>query len=474
MGGSAGDAVWWDAVEQAAAIRRGSVTAAGLVDEYLERIDRLDPVLRAYVSVDADRAIADAREADAAVQRGDVDSLPRFHGVTISVKDVIDVGGLPTTNSCRALADHVAPEDAPLVSRMRNAGFIVLGKTNVPEFCTSFTSSELNGVCRNPWDTDRTPSGSSGGAGAALAAGLCAIAHGTDGAGSVRGPAAFCGLVGTKPTRGLVSFGPERGNPYYQTSVDGILSRSVRDAATTLDVYTGWFEDGEWWPGRPSASLSACWNRDPGTLRVAVTSTPPFGVVDEQCASATVAVARVLESLGHEVEERTPAWDAMLAASMGPMTVPGPAGFVGLDQLDQVEPRNRPVLERAATSTLVEHWRWVEQCRAAAEDFLRFWDDVDVLVSPTLGIIPPSVDWAPWDQSPEEHMATFMTLPNFAQPFNLSGQPALSLPLAWSEEGLPIGIQLAGRRFEEATLLQLAAQLEEAIPWADRHPDFAR
>jgi amidase len=152
------------------------------------------------------------------------------------------------------------------------------------------------------------------------------------------------------------------------------------------------------------------------------------------------------------------------------MNVPGPAALVGLDQLDQLEPRNRPLVERGAATTLVEHAQWVELCRAASRDFAAFWDDFDVLVSPTLGLLPPSVDWARWYQTPEEHMATFMTLPNFAQPFNVSGQPALSLPLAWSADGLPIGVQLAGRHFGEATLLQLAAQLERALPWSDRHP----
>jgi Asp-tRNA(Asn)/Glu-tRNA(Gln) amidotransferase A subunit family amidase len=152
------------------------------------------------------------------------------------------------------------------------------------------------------------------------------------------------------------------------------------------------------------------------------------------------------------------------------MDVAGPAGLVGLDQLDLVEPRNRALVERGAAATLVEHARWVEQCRDAAREFLEFWSDVDVLVSPTLGMLPPSVDWAPWDQTPDEHLATFMTLANFAQPFNLSGQPALSLPVAWSASGLPIGVQCAGRPFEEATLFRLAAQLETAMPWADRRP----
>jgi amidase len=461
--------IWADASAQAALIRAGDVGAAEILAEYLDRIDRYDPQLRSFVAVDRERATADARRADELVRSGAGD-LPPFLGVTISIKDVIDIAGLATTHSSRALVDNVPAVDGPLPARLRRAGFILLGKTNVPEFCTSMTTSELNGICRNPWDLERTPSGSSGGAGAALAAGLCAVAHGTDGAGSVRSPASFCGLVGTKPTRGLVGFGPDAGNAYYGTSVDGVLSHSVRDAAAMLDVFAGWHEPDGWWPGRPATSLGAVAGADPGPLRIAVTTSFLIGEVDDECAAAAQSTGKVLEQLGHHVVEATPRWEVILAAAAGPMDVPGPAGLVGLDQLDQVEPRNRPLIERGAVATLVEHARWVEQCRAATREFLEFWTDVDVLVSPTMGMLPPSVDWAPWDQTPDDHMATFMTLANFAQPANLSGQPALSLPLAWSASGLPIGVQCTGRPFEEATLFQLAHQLETAMPWADRHP----
>jgi amidase len=462
--------VWTDALGQAEAIRNGSASASECVRAYLDRIERLDRHLRAYVALDTERAIEAAREADAQVQQDGPDSLPPFHGVTISVKDVVDVAGLATTQSCKALVSNVAAADGPLVRRLRAAGFIVLGKTNVPEFCTSMTSSELNGICRNPWDPERTPGGSSGGAAAALAAGLCAIAHGTDGAGSVRVPAAFCGLVGMKPTRGLVSFGPELDNPYYGSSVDGTLSRSVRDAAAMLDVLAGAYDPQVPGARRPSQRWSEAWQADPEPLRVAVTTTAPFGEVDGECAQATIAVAEALESLGHHVETGTPDWGAILVAATGPMTVPGAAGLVGLDQVEALEPRNRPILARLAALTVVDHARWVEQTRAAALEFLRFWDDVDVLVSPTAGMLPPAVDWAPWDQTPEEHVATFSTFPNFAHPFNLSGQPALSLPLAWSAAGLPLGVQLAARRFDETTLLRVARQLEQALPWAGRRP----
>lgn len=462
------EAIWTDAVGQAEAIRTAEVAATELVDAYLERIERIDPILRAFVSLDAERARAEARAVDDAVARRDVSRLGPFSGVTITIKDVLDVTGLPTTHSCKVLADNIAIEDSPQVARLRDAGFIVLGKTNVPEFCTSMTSSELNGTCRNPWDLDRTPAGSSGGAAAALAAGLCAVAHGTDGAGSVRVPAAYCGLVGTKPTRGRIAFGPELGHAYYGTSVDGILSRSVRDAATALDVLEGWHD------GRPALSRpfeafgdGLC---EPKPLRIAVTTESPFGEVHDEPAQAARATADLLESLGHHVTERTPHWSIILEAAFGPMSAPGPGLLVAAEDVDRVEPRNRWLVEASHRLTVVEHARYAELVRARSREFLQFWDDVDVLVSPTAGMLPPSVDWAPWNQSREDHMATFATFANFAHPFNLSGQPALSLPLAWSAGGLPIGVQLAGRRNEEATLFNLAFQLERVAPWADRRP----
>ena len=265
MDGTGGRAsIWDDAVAQSAAIRRGDVSATELLEEYLARIERHDEALRAYVSVDIDGARRAAHTADTLTAQVRPEDLPPFHGVTLSVKDVVDVAGLPTTHSSKVLADSVAIVDGPVVSRFRDAGFVIVGKTNVPEFCTSMTSSELNGTARNPWDPERTPGGSSGGAAASVAAGLCAVAHGTDGAGSVRSPASFCGLVGVKPTRGLVNFGPEVGNPYYGTTVDGVLTRSVRDAASLLDVLLGPRDPATAWSPRPAERYAALALRAPG------------------------------------------------------------------------------------------------------------------------------------------------------------------------------------------------------------------
>jgi amidase len=449
-----------DATAQAAALREGRVSAVELTTAVLDRIAEIDDVLRSYVTVDREGALTQARAADERLRAGG-DDLPPFLGVTLSIKDCIDVAGLPTTHSSRVLADHIAAADAPIVRRFRAAGFVIVGKTNLPEFCTTMTSSDLNGICRNPWDLDRTPGGSSGGAAAALAAGLCAASHGTDGAGSVRGPAGFCGLVGVKPSRGLINFGTEEGPAYFGTTENGVLTRTVRDAEALLDVMTGS-------PDGPAVPVQ---NGGPvGPLRIAVTTTPPMATIEPECGEAAERVGAVLSSLGHHVEAATPDWNAILAAALGPMQVPGAAALVDPSEFHLVEPRNRPMIEGLARLTVVEHARWVEQVRAAARTFLQFWDKYDVLVSPTAGVVPPKVTWAPWDQSPADHMMTFAGFPSFAQPFNLSGQPAISLPLTWSETGLPIGIHLAGRPRDEATLLRLSYQLETALPWRDRTP----
>jgi amidase len=458
-----------DAVGQGEALRDGDVSARELVSAYLARIDRLDGSLRSYVTLDAERALAAAAAADDDHARGIKPASP-VHGVTVSIKDVEDVAGIPTTHSCEALVDNMPGGDGPVAARIRAAGLVILGKTNLPEFCTDVTTSKINGVCRNPWDLQRTAGGSSGGAAAALAAALCAVAHGTDGAGSVRVPAAWCGLVGLKPSRGLVSFGPEEGPAYYGTTGPGVLSRSVRDAAAFLDVLA---PEGPWTPHRERSFADEV-TRPPERLRIGISTTPPMGTVDEECAAAAVSVGEVLEALGHHVDTVEPAWDVILQAAMLPMQVPGPAALVSTSDFDRVEPRNRPLVERLASLTLLDHHRLIESARSAGRRFRELWESVDLLLTPTAGMMPPDADWANWDDDPSTHLGRFASFANFAQPFNLSGQPAVSLPMGWASNGLPIGVQLAGRPLEEATLLQVAAQLERAVPWSDRIAAAAR
>lgn len=256
--------------------------------------------------------------------------------------------------------------------------------------------------------------GSSGGAAASVAGGLCAIAHGTDGAGSVRVPAAYCGLVGLKPTRGRVSFGPELGNAYYGSSVDGLLTRSVRDDAAVLDVLA-----------RPTEPFADGLDAAVADLRIGVCVEAPYGRVDDVCADAATSVGELPAPWGHRVVAAMPAWPLILEAAGGPMTAPGPAALVPLDRIDEVEPRSRPLVEARHQLTVADHARWVDLVRPRALEFMSLWDDIDVLVTPSAPILPPPVDFVSWDLPRDDHSARFLEhpLPSFAQPFNLTGQP---------------------------------------------------
>src|SRR5207249_2963740 len=281
------------------------VSPVELTRLYLDRIERLDPQLNAYVTVDGERALAAAREPAAGA----------FGGVPIPIKDLNETAGLRTTFSCKAFADNVPDFDAAVVRRIRGAGFVILGKTNTPEFGTiAMTESELNGDCRNPWDTTRTPGGSSGGAAAALAAGLCPVAHGSDGGGSIRIPSSCCGLFGLKPSRGRVSPAPY-GSGSLGLGTSGPIARTVRDASALLDVMAG-YEPGDFFfappPERPFLAEAG---EAPGRLRIAITTEPPtFVPVDGTCAAAAHSAAQLLAELGHDVVEATPPWqtDEML------------------------------------------------------------------------------------------------------------------------------------------------------------------
>lgn len=396
-----------------------------------------------------------------------------FHGVPIAIKDLNDVAGMPTTYSCKAYAQNVAAHDAAVTRRIRDAGFVVVGKTNAPEFGTiAQTESELNGACLNPWDTSRTPGGSSGGAAAAVAGGLLPIAHGTDGGGSIRIPASCCGLVGIKPSRGRVSPAPfASGSLGLGTS--GPLARSVRDAAALLDVMAG-YEPGDQYaapaPERPYAQEAG---RDAGRLRIAVTSTPPSDVpVDPECVIALRSACELLSDLGHDVVEAAPAWQTpeMILAFVRVWQV-GPA-TAGVEDLSLLEPINRALAEQARATPSPEYGAAINQLQLIARRVVPFWNDFDVLVTPTLAMLPVPIGWT-WEETDGDPFAAFARQTLFT-PFtplvNVTGQPAASLPLHWSESGLPVGVQLIGRPFDEATLIRLAAQLEQARPWAERFP----
>jgi amidase len=452
------------ATEQAELVRRREVSAAELAALYLDRIARLDPELNAFVTVRAEEALADARTADASP--GDAP----FHGVPIAVKDLTATKGIRTTYSSRAYADHVPDFDTAVVRRLRDAGFVILGKTNTPEFgTTAFTESELNGATRNPWSPERTPGGSSGGAAAALAAGLLPVAHGSDGGGSIRIPASCCGLFGLKPSRGRVSAAPFGSLEGLSTAAP--LARSVRDAAALLDVMAGYEPGDPWWAPPPERPFVEEVGAPPGRLRVAVTAAPPVEApVDPECLDALTVAAELLAGLGHDVTERVPPWeDADLSLAFIAVWQVGPA-LQPVEDLTLLTPLNRELVESARSTSAAEYGRTVARLQAYARRVVGFWHDHDVVLTPTLALTPVSIGW---QETPEGAVAQLLRNTLFT-PFtavaNLTGLPAMSLPLHWTEDGLPVGVQAVGPPAGDALLLRLASQVEAARPWAQRRP----
>ena len=449
------------AVEQARLVRSGEVTSAELVQLSLDRIARLDPTLNAFVTVCADEALAAAASIDSTP--GDAP----FRGVPIGVKDLTATAGIRTTYSSRAYAEYVPDFDTAVVRRIREAGFVIVGKTNTPEFGTvAFTESDLNGATRNPWSTDLTPGGSSGGAAAAVSAGLVPLAHATDGGGSIRIPASCCGLFGLKPSRGRVSSAPFGSLEGLSTA--GPMARTVEDAAAFLDVLSGYEPGDPWWAPPPERPFAVTTRDAPRRLRIAVTTTPPIDTpVDPECVRAALAAAEVLTELGHDVREETPPWDEPSLFDLF-ITVwqVGP----GLHPVDEsgLTPLNRGLVESARETSALEYARAVAQLQALSRRIVSFWADVDIVLTPTLALPPVPIGWQDAVQGSIEQLMRNTEFTPFTAIANLTGQPAMSLPLHWSDDGLPIGVQAIGPPAEDALLLQLAAQIEAARPWADR------
>jgi len=451
------------AVEQARLVRSGEITSTELVTHHLERIERLDPVLNAFVTVSADDALAAARAVDATPGEAP------FRGVPIGVKDLAATAGIRTTYSSRAFADHVPTFDTAVVRRLRDAGFVIVGKTNTPEFGTvAFTESELNGATRNPWNTELTPGGSSGGAAAALAAGLVPAAHATDGGGSIRIPASCCGLFGLKPSRGRVSSAPF--GSLEGLSSAGPLTRTVEDAAHLLDVLAGYETGDPWWAPPPARPFSETFDGAPGRLRVGVSSAPPIDVpVDQECLAALAGAADLLAELGHDVRDASPPWyEPDLFHTFIAVWQVGPA-LHGVDE-KLMTPLNRGLVESARASTAIDYGRAVGWLQALSRRIVALWDELDVLLTPTLALTPVPIGWQESADGAIEQLLRNTEFTPFTAVANLTGLPAMSVPLHWSDEDIPIGVQAIGPPAGEELLLRLAAQLEAARPWAHRRP----
>jgi amidase len=472
---SATDLMLKPVTELASLVRGGEILAREVVSAALRRIDDLDGPLNAFVEVDADRALAAAD----AIEPGD--ERP-FAGVPIAIKANVPVEGLCMNFGSRFLAGHKPDHNAYLVRRLREAGFVVVGVTNLPEFgLLPTTEPRHSGATRNPWDTERTPGGSSGGSAAAVAGGMIPVAHGNDGGGSIRIPAACCGLVGLKPSRGRVSRGPDLGDSFL--SCDGVLTRTVAETAHLLDVIGGYEVGDATWAPRPSEPYSASVRRDPGRLRVAMTAANPLGVdVDPECVRGMHVAGELLASLGHEVEHAAPALpggdvEDLFIRAFGPAVSLG----IGYGELlagrppedDEIEPLSRAILELSQRMTSVGYLASVAQLQAIARGLVAFFAEYDLLLTPALAERPPAIgDCTGYGEDPMADLHRSALFTPFTALFNVTGQPAISVPLGFGDDGLPTAAQLVAKPLGEDTLLQVAAQMEAALGRPAQIPDL--
>jgi Asp-tRNA(Asn)/Glu-tRNA(Gln) amidotransferase A subunit family amidase len=456
-----------DAVGLAVLAARGEVSPAELLDAAVERMAQVNPQINAVTLDLADRArAAPARPGP-------------LSGVPFLLKDLgAALAGTPTTSGSRVFRDAKATSDSALTRAYLDAGLNVFGKTNTPEFgLWPFTESELLGVCRNPWDLSRTPGGSSGGAAAAVAAGIVPAAHASDGGGSIRTPASCCGLFGMKPSRGRVSSAP-LGEGWAGASVQHAVTRSVRDSAALLDIACRPQPGDPYFlapPERPFAEEAA---REPGRLRIGFTDKAlQAAALDPECAAAVHDAARLCESLGHDVMEvKVPGDFAAMQAAAGLAIAASVAATLDAE----AERRGRPIadgeIEAATLATYRRgreiagpaYVRAVQTLHAFGRAVAALFSDIDVLLTSTLGEPAIPIGWVLEDRE-QIAQRLFHFMPN-TQGFNNTGQPAMTVPLAWSRAGLPIGLQFVAPMGDEATLFRLAGQLEQARPWFDRIP----
>jgi amidase len=450
-----------DALALAARVRAGEVSARELTEDAIQRIEATNPQFNFLVTDSFEQALS-ATPADGP-----------FAGVPMLVKDLTETAGIRTTFSSRAFADYVPANDSATVRRIKEAGFVILGKSNTPEFgITAVTESDLNGACRNPWNPERTPGGSSGGAAAAVAAGAIPLAHGSDGGGSIRIPASCCGLFGIKPSRGRVSPAPFVSGS-LELSQSGPISVSVRDAAAFLDVLAGYEPGDAHWAPPPVRPFLDEVGADPGRLRIAFTAEPAIPYpVEPALIGVMRAAADALAELGHDVIEATPPWvDEAALSAFAKLWQLTPALYPVQDE-SQLMPINRALAQAALETSSVDFAQAVAALQRAARRIVAFWDDVDIVLTPGLAKLPVPIGWVFEPEDPWEQFARGGEFTPFTPIVNVTGQPAAAVPFD-VVDGLPVGVQLIGPPAGEAMLFRLAAQLEEAHPWRQRLPSFA-
>jgi amidase len=483
-----------DGLGLAALVRSGDVSAAELLETALARVETHNPALNAVIRT---------RNAQVRAEAMQVDRAAPFAGVPFLLKDLIaTLAGEPTANGNRLLANLPMPRDSELVRRFRAAGVLIAGRTNTPEFgLTPYTEPRLFGPTHNPWSLAHSPGGSSGGSAAAVAAGLVPLASGGDGGGSIRIPASCCGLFGMKPSRGMTPTGPEFGELWHGFAIEHVLSRSVRDSAAMLDATAGADLGAPYAAPVQARPFLAEVSTEPGRLRIAVTREPLFGhgAVHADCVAGLEATAGLLESLGHHVEEAAPPLDRE-ACALAFVTVLAGETRAEIEYLAQLTQRRTHAADfEAATYSLglLGHSISAATCVGAmrtlqltARTMAPFFERHDVLLTPTLAA-PPALIGALQPSAGEQRLMrivnalnagwllnalgvikplaakTFDYMP-YTPLFNVTGQPAMSVPLHWNAAGLPIGMQFVAKLGDDATLFRLAGQLERARPWFDR------
>jgi amidase len=455
------DRAFSSALDLAKSIRAREISPLEIANVYLERIDRLNHQLGSYFTVTADRAIELATaQTEHLAGLNKSEKLPPFFGVPIGIKDLTPVTGIPCTYGVQALHSNISPYNESVVWRIEAAGFNILGKTATSQI-GSLPYTEPPGFrpARNPWNLEYTPGGSSGGSAAAVAAGLCAIAQGSDGGGSIRGPASACGLVGIKPSRGRVSWAPV-GDYLSGISANGPLARTVADAAALLDVMSGYTTGDPYWLPDPNPTFLEAAGEKLGKLRIAFsTSIAPVGEAAPVCQQAVLDTVKLLADLGHDVEPGCPDFTGLIE----PFTVIWQSGAAASGIPGKVlEPMNRWLLEKTVAAG--EYLRAVNQMQVISRRIVGFFENFDVLVLPTYMHSPIGIgEWA--DLSCEETLQRIINWVAPCPPFNASGLPAIALPAILDDNGLPVGIQIIGRPAAEATLIALAAQIEAAKPF---------
>jgi amidase len=462
-----------DATAQAELVRSRQVKPIELVDAAIERVERVNPKINAIVTPMYDLA----REA----AKGSLPEGP-FSGVPFLLKDLTAAyAGVPMSMGSRFLKGYTPAQDTTLVTRYKAAGLIVIGKANTPEFgLVPTTEPYLWGPCRNPWNTDRTTGGSSGGSSAAVAAGIVPMAHANDGGGSIRIPASCCGLFGLKPTRARNPLGPALGDVMNGLVAEHVVSRTVRDSAAVLDATAG-PDVGDPYPAPPpERPFIEEVGADPGKLRIAfATKTLEGKTVHPDCVAAVQDAVELCQDLGHEVTEASPVipWP-LLVQSFTTMWAAGAAqGIDGLSLLsgrapadDQLEPLTKVLAQTGRTASASAYLLAVTMMQTFSRTIARFFLDYDLWLTPTLAEPPLPLGSFDFPDDPMQGFQRAAEFVPFTPTLNGTGQPAMSVPLYWNDEGLPIGVHFAARFGDEATLFRLAAQLEQARPWAGKRP----